>query len=284
MGLTINTRIFADADIQGIWVRPLIGSYDLSIHLKLNVSAADCGVTDVTIHGFRVKVKSTKSGTSQEIGFATSDVPCTIKFRKTASDMNVTFGLTLHPNQLGALETLRSGGDLVFELRVAGEGTFEEHTQTIHDTLEKRVPRSDWVQSLKSANARNILLVEVPIPLGGQSKKWAGIAKSLVKAEDHFRLGHFHECVSACRNIVQDLGHKNFNKEDWSKAALDLLGSNRRNMTKNEREASIWGTIRHYTHQAHHSEGEGGEEIYSPAEARLILTLSAALVSHAQTA
>lgn len=53
-------------------------------------------------------------------------------------------------------------------------------------------------------------------------------------------------------------------------------------ITKDEREAALWGAVRHYTHQAHHSGSEGGVSVYSRAEARLVLTLTASFVARMQ--
>lgn len=284
MSMTINGRTIASEEVQGIYVRPLLGAYEFVISVRLNLRSEDCGASNIDLFGMRVIAKSDKSNQSQEIGFATTDGPCRIKLFDFVNDQTFSFGLILQPNQIGALETLRDGGELSFELQLKGEAEYEDNIQRIHDTWKKRVPRSDWIQTLKSANARNVLLIEVSVPLTAASKKWTAIAKAMEKAENHFRLGHYHECVSACRNIVQDLGYKNFNDENWSTNILKQLATNRTSMTKNDREASIWATLKNYTHQAHHPESEGGEEIYSPAEAKLILTLSAALVARVQAA
>jgi hypothetical protein len=53
-------------------------------------------------------------------------------------------------------------------------------------------------------------------------------------------------------------------------------------MSKEERESAIHAVIRHYTHQAHHGGTEGGATCYSRSEAKLILSLSAALLAHVQ--
>ena len=126
-----------------------------------------------------------------------------------------------------------------------------------------------------------MLLLEVALPLPGRSKKWAAVEKDLLRAEEEFRNGNYHSCVSSCRTVIQELGHKRFSNKSWAEPLLTRLSSERKEMSKNEREGAIWGAVRHYTHQAHHSDSEGGISEYSRAEAQLILTLTSAFVAHA---
>ena len=83
--------------------------------------------------------------------------------------------------------------------------------------------------------------------------------------------------------IVDELGCRIAGCKDWAKPSLDRLSSNPRGMSKSERERAMLGALRHYTHQAHHGESEGGEISYSRADTQHILTLAASFVARARS-
>lgn len=86
--------------------------------------------------------------------------------------------------------------------------------------------------------------------------------------------------------IVKELGRKVFGCADWAKLSLDRLSSDRGGVSKNECAGAMVGTLRHYTHLAHHGQSEGGEVSYSRADAQHIslLTLPASFVAHSRFA
>ena len=92
--------------------------------------------------------------------------------------------------------------------------------------------------------------------------------------------------MAACRPagaIVEELGCELFGGKNWAAPSLDRLSSDRRDMSKHEREGAMLATLRHYTHQAHHIQSEGGEPSYSRADAQHILALAASFVAHAMS-
>ncbi len=77
----------------------------------------------------------------------------------------------------------------------------------MQDDWRCQVPRSDWLQKLRSAGARDVLLLEVPLPLVDRPKEWEAISDAIQNAEKHFREGDYHACVSSCRLALDELGH-----------------------------------------------------------------------------
>ncbi len=128
------------------------------------------------------------------------------------------------------------------------------------------------------------MLLEVPLPIRERSKLWKNISEGLQSAEEQFRNGDYHACVSNCRMIIDELGQHKFKRKEWAGSSLSRLVSNqRKEMSKNEREDAILAALRHYTHLAHHV-GSGADEInYSRADAQLVLTLVASLVAHGRS-
>lgn len=281
MSMFIDNTIAAEAQIQSVSLRRVLGAYDLVFGIILTAKADKLRPRRASIAGAQVNIKANGSG-QQPAGFARPEAPLVFTTRENESRTSSALFLPLQPGQLATIENIRGTGDLDFELLCMGIGSDEHGAHRLQDSLSVHVPRSDWLKKLRDAKARDILLLEVPLPLLRRSKPWAAIAKDLQRAEEHFRNGDNHACVSSCRAVIQELGHHKFKKRDWSAALLDQLANGRKDMTKAEREAALWGTLRHYTHQAHHGSSEGGEADYSRAEARMVLTLTASFVAHMQ--
>ena len=276
--------IFADAQIQGITLHPVVGAYELRFGLLIAVGATPegehcCAVID----GARVRM-GTGGSDRDDLGFARPDRQLEIVTGLHQHRTAPTLSLPLQPGQLAAIERSRGTGDLHFELEVMGAGSGRRGPCPVQEVLRRNVPRSEWVEKLRAARARDILLLEVPLPFPERSDRWQNISDELMRAEGRFRNGDYHACVSACRVIAEELGCQVFGCTDWAKSSLDRLSSDRGGMSKNERERALLGVLRHYTHQAHHGPSERGEVSYSRADAQHILTLVASFVAHSRSA
>ncbi|WP_200371978.1 hypothetical protein [Rhodovibrio salinarum] len=279
--MTINSLIIAETRIQGVTIRPVLGAYELLFGLYLTIHAAREAPMRAEIAGARISVSGAE-GRRCELGYARPEQPFYIKQHDFQSSMTPALILPLQPGQVAALETLRGTSDLDFELTVVGTGFDKNGEQQVQDTWRAHVSRSDWIKKLSDARVRNILLLEVPLPIGETSEEWDGIADSLRRAEEQFRLGDYHACVASCRTVVQELGFHRFKNKDWAAPLLKRLAADRNSMAKDEREAAMWASLRHYTHQAHHGDSEGGINRYTRADAQLVLTLTASFLTHLQ--
>lgn len=283
MVLTINSRVFADARIQGVTLAPLIGAYELRFGLLIVVSATgESERCRAIVDGARVRI-GTDGGHRAVLGFGRTDRRLEVVTGPHQERTAPTLSLPLQPGQLAAIETLRGAGDLHFDLEVVGTGSSRTGTGAVQDVLHCDVPRSEWIEKLRAARARDILLLEVALPFPELSDKWRNISDELMRAENRLRNGDYHACVSACRTIVEELGRQVYGCTDWARTSLDRLSSNRSGMSKSERERAVMATLRHYTNQAHHGQNEGGEIIYTRADAHHILTLVASFVAHSRT-
>jgi len=281
MSLTINSRIIADARIQGATLRRVLGAYELVFGLDLTVYPEEKPTRCASIIGARVSVKCGGTG-PQQLGFARPEGPFEVRPYPDQSRITPALILPLQPGQLTAIEKLRGASDLDFELLATGLATDGHGEHQVEDTWRTHVPRSDWVKKLREAGARDILLLEVPLPLGKQLRQWAEIATEIEKAHAHFGNGDYSACVATCRTVLEELGQQKFKKKEWAGPLLARLTADRNGMTKAEREAALWGALRHYTHQAHHARSEGGVTVYSRSEAQLVLILTASFVARAQ--
>ena len=283
MALTIDSLVVADAKVQGITVHPVIGAYELQFGLLISVGATPEGKHfRIGIDGARIRM-GTGGSDRDDLGFARPDRQLEIVTGPHQHRTAPTLSLTLQPGQLASIEITRGAGDVHFELEVMGSGTGQRGPSPVQEVLRRDVPRSEWIEKLRAARARDILLLEVPLPLSDRSDGWQNISNELMRAESRFRNGDYHACVSACRAIAEELGCQVVGYKDWAKPSLDRLSSDRGRMSKREREMAMLGALRHYTHLAHHGESEGGEVSYSRADAQLILTMAASFVGYSRS-
>ena len=186
MVLTINSRVFADAQIQGISVHPVVGAYELRVGLLIAVAPAPEGEhCRAVIDGARVRM-TTGGGERDDLGFARPDRRIEIATLPHQHRTMPTLSLTLQPGQLAAIEQSRGVGDLHFELDVMGVGTDRRGSSPMQEVLHRDVPRSEWIEKLRASNARDILLLEVPLPFPEQSDSWQNISDELIRAETSF--------------------------------------------------------------------------------------------------
>ncbi|MEO9904329.1 MULTISPECIES: hypothetical protein [Alphaproteobacteria] len=282
MRLTVGSRNIADTRIQGVTLRPLVGCFELIFGIYVTIHADESALREASITGARVTL-TPSSGRTESLGFARPEGPFEIACKASVSTMTPGLHLILQPTQIAAIEALRGTGDLTFELLAVGTGIDEQGRHPVQDDWRVTVPRSDWINELRRAGARNVLLLEVPLPVGDMPEGWKDIAEGLQRAEDQYRNSDYHSCIGSCRTVIQELGYYRYQSEEWAGEPLGRIASDRKGMTKGEREAALWAVLRHYTHQAHHGPSEGGVPDYSRAEAHFILTLTAAAVAHAQT-
>ena len=188
----------------------------------------------------------------------------------------------LQAGQLAALETLRGTGDLNFEFQASGTGTDKNGEQRVQGDWHIRVPRSDWLEQLRNAGARMVLLLEVPLPLANASDDWQNFATALRHAEELYRHGDCRGCIAECRTAIEELGLRRYGDDKWARKSFDHLASNRRGMSKGDREMALCTVLQHYAHQAHHGPGKGGVPAYTRAEAQFVLSMTAAAAVNAQ--
>ena len=223
-------------------------------------------------------------GEPQALGFARPEAAFEINCKPFKSTATPNLHLHLQPAQLAALEALRGTGDLVFELLALGIGTDENGDQHVQGDWRISVARSDWIKKLRDAGARNVMLLEIPLPLESIADEWHEITAGLQRAEAQYRNGDYHSCIGSCRTVMQELGLQRYGDGKWASEFLEQLASDRKGMSKSQREGALFAVLRHYTHQAHHGPSEGGVPAYTRAEAQFVLSLTAAAVAHAQAA
>ena len=286
--VTVNSINIAETTQEQVWFKPIIGAYELCFNFSLKGSPEREGKHRwAEISTARVQIKA-HNGKEHDFGLAHLETPISIKTHPEHPIIKqVTFYLKLTDTQVSQLEDIRDGHDLNFMLMIKGVGGDGEYTNVVHDNWKVEMPRSKWIELLKQVGYMDIMLIEVPmLPKGKIAEDWIDIRHDLKEAQRHFLNREYPACVAKCRSVIQEAGHKNFGKQNWANPHLDKIGkknkntdTDRKDMTKDEREGAIWAALRHYTHQSNHSKSEGGERMYSRSDAKLILVLTAAFIS-----
>lgn len=288
--VTVNSMNIAEITNSQVWLKSLLGIYELGFNFSLRGSPERGGKHRwAKIHSARVQVKTKHSG-QLDLGLARLETPLALKTHTEHSiSAQMTAFLTFTNIQLSKLEDARDGHDLEFKLIIKGVGGDGQYENAVHDEWRVEMPRSKWIETLKQSGYMDIMLLEVPmLPKGQVSDGWLDVKAELEEAQESFLNRKYAACISQCRKVMEDAGHLKFGEGNWYNPLLDLIGkckrsvekgkSNRENMSKEERENAIWASLFHYTHQANHGKSKGGESGYSREEAKLILTMTAAFV------
>ena len=224
MGLTVGGWQIADPRIQSVTLRPIVGGFELIFGLRVPIRAVENVVRRVSVAGSRITVRP-NDDEPQSLGFARPESPFEITSTSGGTTESHDLYLYLQPGQLAALETLRGTGDLSFEFAASGTGFDENGEQYVRGDWRHRVSRSDWIGQLHTAGARDVLLLEVPIPLSGAADEWQSIAASLQRAEEQYRSGDYHSCIGSCRTAMEELGIYRYGDRQWASNSLRPLAS-----------------------------------------------------------
>src|SRR5262249_30080285 len=115
------------------------------------------------------------------------------------------YRLTLPSPQLLALEQLRQGGGLRFDLDVRGNCDGSDGVRTINQTVMLTANTSDGVKVAKDLGAEDVLLVGVHLPVK-HINSGAHAAIDLVRnANEHLVFGHYSAAVAECRRAIESL-------------------------------------------------------------------------------
>src|SRR6267154_663482 len=110
----------------------------------------------------RVSVAPEGSTESMYLGYALPEVAWTEETRSGFPvEHPLMYHLTLHADQLLALEQIRQGRGLNFKIELRGNAYGPFGIRQVDTSLSISVPLSDWVRVLRDANAKDILLVGV---------------------------------------------------------------------------------------------------------------------------
>ncbi|MGE3333419.1 MAG: hypothetical protein AB7I36_07240 [Rhodospirillaceae bacterium] len=279
MAFSVNGRDFGKATAQGVHLQQIIGAYQLTFiaEISLRNTKEDYEAT-AEIHGARVSLKGI-GGVAHLLGMARPETPFRIRLFEFSHSEQVVLSMSVSGQQIAAIEAMRNGGDLDFELIVTGNGSAEHGPCSVHDQWIFHISRSEWIEKLNKSGAINIELFEVPIPIGPKTPQARQIFEHVDKARRHLAEAGFSDCVAECRLAVQELGVEWTQEATWSDGVLKKMAVGDRGTSKKERELAVFASVRSYAHLPHHSASEGGTSDYTRADAIFVLSLTIALTA-----
>ena len=275
MDLTVNNRIIAAVEIRPVQLGGLLAAFELVIPFFGTVHPAGEGIyRSLTITGARIALRA-KNGQIVQMGRAVPDNVAIVRQYDNPSHIDFALKLPLQPYQLEALETERDGADLHLTFTLQACAASSEHPGSDSDQhlgeTPHTIPRSLWIEQLNQSQAARVLLLEVHLPYGDIRHPGE---RHLRRAGELFAAGDWRNCVSECRQFAEEVGGGRL------PAAITMLSTGRREMTKQDREDILIAALQHYGHLAAHSESQHGELEYTRADAKLALSLAASLAEH----
>jgi hypothetical protein len=283
VSLTYWSRVVAEVKVSDLHGFRGIGLYQLGFSLEFNVT--NWGEKDerILLQNFRLKVSANSERRNyQLLGYAEPERAWFIQPTQHASTDRVLFLLNLGESQLLALEEIRNGNGLFFQLHLYGEGVGPQRMQC-QDELQYEANLSKWVQILKQLELSDVLLVGIHLPSGRAGDKLRPAVDLVRKAYQDLLAGNYEHVVVACRKALDSV-HTVFGQREDIRRALERFRNDkesRESMTKVERELVVSEAVRHYTHLAHHVNREGAPEYYSRSDASFMIAVASAVITSA---
>lgn len=254
-----------------------LGGYILSFQLKSFVKPKP-GNTEIVIEHLKGEVKfgHLSLGTAQAQGYETIEF-----FDHPGDDRSLHLYLPLGRPQLDAVEEMRNGGDLTLELWLYALCRTGSSLGTVSDNLELKLNQRTWTDALGQMGYTKCLTFEVPFANDGEGTLAPAISY-MEKAKESLFRGDYEETVSHCRNALENLHSHVSLKNKMDEAKKQFCGTAKRDMGLEERIYLLHESIRHITHLSHHPEGAEHGGKYLRKDAKLVLAMTASIISHSQ--
>lgn len=252
--LTVSSRGFATLDQGRVNLAPVVGGFELGIHLPGQSIVRDdpCWVV---LHAAEILV-SAGSSQPRRIGTARPATPLRLLARAQQLPFTWEFKLPVTPQQLAEIEDLRNGADLTFRVALEGEGgplNDEARRDRVTEDCWIAVASSEWVASLNGVNAADIALLEIPMPFVDPPPALKAMMEMLRRAQALFLAGQYSESVSRCRAALEALAALQDRDSNWSSVAFNPYKAGQaKDMTKSQRETAVEGAVMHLTHLGAH--------------------------------
>ncbi len=282
MSLNHNSRIVAEARALNIHGRKCIGSYQLRFSIEFVIPPwLDAKAEDfASLSEMRAEISISVDRKSFEfLGHANPEVPQTFENSHYPIRLNLLFDLNLSAQQLFAIEEFREGNGLAFKINLTGKTKGKSGTCVAQDVIDYNATLSDWSKILEQLGYADILVVGIQLPRIADSSQLRPAIEWIRQAHGCLLNGQYSDVVGKCRMALDSLQTILDDRSDTNLAVEKFYNKQKRMMSKTERELLISEVVRHYTHPAHHVEGNGQSEWYSRSDATFILALAAATIS-----
>lgn len=280
LSLTYNSRIIADAQIQGVFGLRGIGCYQLRFSVDFNLPNWGPHDEIIVLSGLRAEIAvGANPGEFKLLGYAAPEAPLSLETKEFPQRQPMLFLLDLNEQQLFALESMRNGGSLHFRVTISGEARGSNGGQWAREEFRHEVTLSDWSSVLRDLGYADVLVIGVELPKAELGHKLRPAAELVRQAHGDLISGRYDSVVARCRQALESLRTVLKQKESIDGALDKFCKGPRKAMTKHERELLIGEAARHYAHLAHHVDQAGEQQWYSRGDATFLLTIAAATIS-----
>jgi hypothetical protein len=269
--ITSNSgRQWASGNIKQLNGQRGLGFYRLMFILVLNVDSHDA-VLGERLTGLVADVMTA----GQPVGRAgprPNELP--LLPYNFAQERQMTLELELDRARLEALENIRNGKELTFNLNI--------YTTLLDSTGQPRQVsvsaghtqnQSGWIAILEQMGYGKTMLIEVPVPDGQQFAELAAAVALLARAQESMARGEYREAVGLCRDVMDRINSALKDNDDLSEFA------NLREKTKADRVRLLRRALRVFTHPARHADDASSVFEWTRIDASSAISIVSALLN-----
>jgi hypothetical protein len=263
-------RQWATGNFKQVQGRRGLGFYRLTFIVDLNIDSSDATMGDRLIGLVAdIVVGGQPAGRAVPLPNQLPILPSNYSLER-----QLNLELDLNREQIEAIEDLRNGGDLTFN--VALHTTLSDpagQLRQVTPSAAHTVNQSVWLGVLEQMRYSKTLLIEVPVPDAQQSPELAAASMGLVQARQAMSRGDYREAVGVCRDVMDKINSAL--KDDDNLAEF----SNLREKTKADRVRLLRRAVRVFTHPAHHGDDVAGRFEWNRVDAASTISIVAALLN-----
>ncbi len=262
-------RYWATGNVKQVQGQRGLGFYRLIFLTVLNVESGDSAV------GERLSTMSTDvAAAGRTLGRANAQPhQLPIAPANYAQERQVNFELDLDRARLEAIESVRNGGDITFNITFFP--TLADQSGQLRQTTAQAAfvaNQSTWAGVLEQMDYQKVMLLELPVPDGVQFPELAAAARSLAQAQQAMARGDYREAVGLCRDVLEEVMLAL--KDD---DIIDFTGT--REMDKAKRLRLLRRAARVFTHPARHKDEVAVALEWNRVDAASTISLVAALLN-----
>lgn len=269
--ITSNSgRQWASGHFKQVQGRHGLGFYRLTFIVNLNIDPSDATLGDRLIGLVAdIVVGGQPAGRATPVPNQLPILPSNYSFER-----QLNLELDLDRGQIEAIETIRNGGDLTFNVALYTTlsdpaGQLRQVTPAVGYPVNQGV----WLGVLEQMGYQKTMLIEVPIPDAQQFLELAAAAVSLAQAQQAMARGDYREAVGVCRDVMDKINSAlkdDDNLEDFTNLKLK---------TKADRVRLLRRAVRVFTHPAHHGDDVAARFEWNRIDAASTISIVAALLN-----
>jgi len=199
------------------------------------------------------------------------------------TDGRLSFTLDLSRSRLESLEDIRNGQDLELNFWVHGLARIDGTTDAVHQHEKVTIKQTVWTDALNETGYSKYFTFETSLP-PDDDPGFSEVQAYFTKAQQLYLQGHYSETLINCRCAMESLEKVLGIESLIADARQHFCGTKnaREGMTLEERIRLLYGATKSIAHLGAHPDGKVAiAERVMRKEAKLVLTMTGALLSHA---